>query len=286
MRIALIIINYNGEVFLKKYLKFFEIISNNSNIDLIVTDDRSTDGSIEILKKINCKLTINNGNKGFAANVNNGINYAKKINEFDYFIIANNDIILNLDFKFIFFDILKHINSNFDDVGLIGFKEIISSTISEINYSKYSLNQAVEVKEIPGFLFVLNEKVIKKIGLFDEEYFMYGEDNDYFFRVLKSGYKIINSNYPVLHLSEGSSSSSSHNSFLAYRNSLLFAQKNLGLFKFIKTLLSLIWIIYKPVNFNRSPSVLRLRRSGFLKNNILLLKSLIWNYKYFKNKNR
>ena len=81
MKIALIIINYNGELFLKKYLKFFEIISNNSNIDLIVTDDRSTDGSIEILKKINCKLTINNGNKGFAANVNNGINYAKKIQD-------------------------------------------------------------------------------------------------------------------------------------------------------------------------------------------------------------
>lgn len=52
MKIALIIINYNGELFLKKYLNFFEIISNNSNIDLIVTDDRSTDNSIEILKKL------------------------------------------------------------------------------------------------------------------------------------------------------------------------------------------------------------------------------------------
>ena len=286
MKIALIIINYNGEIFLKKYLKFFEKISNKNHIELIVTDDRSNDGSVEILKKINCNLTINNGNKGFAANVNNGIKYAKKINKFDYYIIANNDIILNLDFKFIFFDIIKYVNSKFDNVGLIGFKEIISSTISEINYSKYSLKQAVEVKEIPGFLFVLNEKVIKKIGLFDEEYFMYGEDNDYFFRVLKSGYRIINSNYPVLHLSEGSSSSSSHNSFLAYRNSLLFAQKNLNFLKFIKILFSLIWIIYKPVNFNKSPSVLRLRRSGFLKNNILLFRSLVWNYKYFKNKNR
>lgn len=286
MKIALIIINYNGEYFLKKYLNFFEVISNNNNIDLIVTDDRSTDGSIEILKRIDCKLTINNGNKGFAANVNNGIKYARKIDEFDYFIIANNDIILNLDFKSIFFDIIKHVDSNFDEVGLIGFKEIVSSTFSKINYSNYSLNEAVEVKEIPGFLFVLNKNVIKEIGLFDEEYFMYGEDNDYFYKVLKSGFKIINSNYPVLHLSEGSSSSSSNNSFLAYRNSMLFAQKNLNLFMIVKTLLSLIWIIYKPVNFNKSPSVLRLRRSGFLKNNILFFKSVLWNYKYFKNKNK
>lgn len=281
MKIALIIINYNGEFFLKKYLKFFEIISNNSNIDLIVTDDRSTDGSITILKKINCKLTINNGNKGFAANVNNGIKFAKSLKEFDYYIIANNDIILNFGFENKLHEILNHIEVKYIDVGLIGFKEINEFKVSKSDESSYSLTEIYETNNIPGFLFAINNSVINDIGYFDEEYFMYGEDNDYFFRVQKNGYKIINSNFPVYHFSEGSSSKSTANSFLAFRNSLLFAQKNLGFLKFTRTLLSLIWIIYKPINFNRSPSVLRLRRSGFLKNNILLFRSLVWNYKYF-----
>ena len=281
MKIVIIIINYNGEFFLKKYLNFFKNISKNKNIELIVSDDQSTDLSIEILKKNDCKITINKGNKGFAANVNNGIKFAKSLKEFDYYIIANNDIILNLGFENILHKILNYIEVKFFNVGLIGFKEINEFKFIKSVESSYSLTEIYETNNIPGFLFAINKSVINDIGYFDEEYFMYGEDNDYFFRVQKNGYKIINSNFPVYHFSEGSSSKSTANSFLAFRNSLLFAQKNLGFLKFTRTLLSLIWIVYKPINFNRSPSVLRLRRSGFLKNNILLFKSLIWNYKYF-----
>lgn len=281
MKIAIIIVNYNGEFFLKKYLNFFTNISKNSNIELIISDDQSTDLSIEILKKSNCNVTINKGNKGFAANLNNGIKYAKSLKEFDYFIIANNDIILNFGFEIKLHEILKYIENKYNNVGLIGFKEINENKVAKSIKSSYSLNEICETNNIPGFLFAINKSVINDVGYFDEEYFMYGEDNDYFFRVQKNGYKIINSNFPVYHYSEGSSSKSISNSYLSFRNSLLFAQKNLGFLKFLRTLLSLLWIIYKPINFNRSPSVLRLRRSGFLMNNILLFKSLIWNYKYY-----
>jgi len=160
MKIALIIINYNGEFFLKKYLKFFEIISNNSNIDLIVTDDRSTDGSIKILKKINCKLTINNGNKGFAANVNNGIKFAKSLKEFDYYIIANNDIILNFGFENKLHEILNYIEVKFIDVGLIGFKEINEFKVSKSDESSYSLTEIYETNNIPGFYLLLTSQLL------------------------------------------------------------------------------------------------------------------------------
>ena len=281
MKIVIIIVNYNGEFFLKKYLNYFTNISKNSNIELIISDDQSTDLSIEILKKSNCNVTINKGNKGFAANLNNGIKYAKSLKDFDYYIIANNDIILSSGFESKLYEILKYIENKYNNVGLIGFKEINEFVVSKSTESSYNLSEIFKTNNIPGFLFVINKSVINDVGYFDEEYFMYGEDNDYFFRVQKNGYKIINSNFPVYHYSEGSSSKSTTNSYLAFRNSLLFAQKNLGFLKFLRTLLSLIWIIYKPINFNRSPSVLRLRRSGFLMNNILLFKSLIWNYKYY-----
>ena len=77
MNICLIIINYNGMNYLPLYLENVKNYCNLNNVDLYITDDNSKDGSVSYLIENNYIYSVNkNINKGFAANVNNGINFA------------------------------------------------------------------------------------------------------------------------------------------------------------------------------------------------------------------
>lgn len=288
MKICFLIINYNGLKFLEKYLEGISLFCNKNNIYLLITDDKSTDLSIEYLKFNKYNYTINHRKtSGFASNVNNGIEYANHYDVFDYYIIANNDIELREDFYSIFIDTINHIRSNINNVGLIGFDEI---NLNKIDYfhsfsnSSYLFEKIQIVKNIPGFFFIITKELFDSIGYLDEEYFMYGEDNDYFERTKKAKYKIINTYLPVMHYSEGSSVNDKKTSWYSYRNSILFAQKNLGFIGVLKTTLSLINQIYNPFLTFTDPSSIRIKRCGFFYNNLLLFKSLIWNLKYYINK--
>ncbi len=286
MNICLLVINYNGLEFLNKYLLSLNKGCFDNGIDLYVSDDRSTDNSVNFLVNNNINYSINSReSKGFASNVNNGILYSKKIKSYDYFFIANNDIKINsLFFENLSNLILQLVNEQ--DIGIVGFKEVIVNShnlLHDFN-EKVDLNFR-DVTSIPGFFFLISNTLIEKIGLFDEEYFMYGEDNDYFYRTIKSGFRIISTDIPVLHYSEGSSINSKLTSWYIYRNFLLFTLKNKNFYEFIKAILVLVYYIFIPFTKNTSPSVLRIRRNGFLYNNYLLFKSIFWNISYFlKNK--
>ena len=290
MKIVFLIINYNGLEYLKNYL---EDISNHcikNDIKLIVTDDNSTDQSIVLLKSFNIEYTINNSkNHGFAANVNNGIKYANIIDFYDYYIISNNDIKIHDSFFSNLNKILFHIKNINKDIGLIGFDEVLierKKYFYDFNYDQFEYNLINEVTTIPGFFFIITRPLVEKIGLMDEEYYMYGEDNDYFTRTTNANYMIINTNLPILHFSEGSSNNKKLTSWYVYRNSLLFAQKNLGILMIIKITLSLINQIYNPFFRTSTPSNNRVIRNGFFINNYLLIKSIIWNINYYIKKNK
>jgi GT2 family glycosyltransferase len=288
MKTCFIIINYNGLIFLQKYLERISIFCKKNNIYLLITDDKSTDSSISYLKINNFNYTINNrSTNGFASNVNNGMEFANKYDNFDYYIIANNDIAIREDFHNIFFYTIEHIRKNFKNVGLIGFDEINEDRVGHFNsFSNQSFNieKIKSVENIPGFFFIITKELFDTIGFFDEEYFMYGEDNDYYERTKKARYKIIQTFLPVMHYSEGSSNNNKRTSWYAYRNALLFAQKNLGFFGVYKTIGSLLNQIYNPFHKDSNPSILRIKRNGFFYNNFFLFKSIIWNLKYYLKK--
>lgn len=285
MKICFLVINYNGIYFLNKYLKSIAAICLRNEIELIVTDDQSSDNSINYLIDNQVNYTINKSSShGFASNVNNGIRYAKSLSDFEYFIIANNDIEIRDEFLNKVKDLLYFLNSKDRYFGILGFDEIDLNRIdyfNEYNFKNFLLDSVKSVKEIPGFLFLISNKLINSIGYFDEDYFMYGEDNDFFFRTLKARYSIYNSSLPVMHYSEGSSTNQKITSWYAYRNAFLFAQKRLSILGVFKMFFSFLYIIYNPFYFNTSPSALRIRRNGFIYNNYLLIKSTIWNINFF-----
>jgi len=291
MKICFLIINYNGIYFLNKYLNNILILCSRNEIDLIVTDDQSSDNSVDYLIHSQVNYTINNSSiHGFASNVNNGIKYAKSISDFDYFIIANNDIELREEFLEKVRELLISLQIKDSFFGILGFDEINLNRIdyyNKFNFENFSLHSVKKVNEIPGFLFVLSNQLINKIGFFDEDYFMYGEDNDYFIRTRKANYSIYNSFFPVMHYSESSSTNNKITSWYVYRNAFLFAQKNLSIIKILKLFFNFIYIIYNPLYNNKSASSLRVKRSGFVQNNYMLFKSILWNIKFFiKNKSK
>lgn len=285
MKICLLIINYNGFKYLPNYLQEISNCCQYNGIRFIITDDQSKDESIEFLAQSNYEYTVNRGNKhGFAANINHGIRYALNLEEFDYFIISNNDIEIS---KYLLESIKKVILaliSKNKQLGIIGFDEINKNRYAyfkEFDYKKFDTDSIKEVDHIPGFFFIISKELINEIGYFDEEYFMYGEDNDYFTRTKKAKFKIFNSFLPVMHYSEGSSTNDRLTSWYIYRNAFLFAQKNLNFLQICKLLLSFLYIIYNPFYHINNPNSSRLRRNGFWYNNYLLIKSLVWNLNYF-----
>lgn len=285
MKICLLIINYNGIKYLPYYLENISKFCQQNEIKLIVTDDQSHDESIEFLQKSNFEYTVNDGGKhGYAANINHGIRYALGLDNFDYFIISNNDIEISEHLFGTLKKALLAVNNKKQKHGLLGFDEIYQdrhSYFKAFDYSMYDTESIKEVDHIPGFFFIISNELIREIGYLDEDYFMYGEDNDYFVRAQKANFKLFNSFLPVMHYSEGSSTNNKLTSWYVYRNSFLFAQKNLGLLQTGKLLLSFLNIIYNPFCNNNHPSSIRIKRNGFLYNNYLLLKSIAWNLKYF-----
>src|SRR5690606_8207575 len=103
-----------------------------------------------------------------------------------------------------------------------------SKLFGKYNLSYLDENQTHKVDAICGAFMFIPKEALNKAGLFDEEYFMYGEDLDLCFRINKSGYDIYY--YPevtTVHL-KGSSTKKTNVSYVNnfYGAMDIFVRKN------------------------------------------------------------
>lgn len=200
---------------------------------VIVVDNHSTDGSDKMLKGFrqdNFIAIINAENTGFAKANNIGLKSAKG----NVILCLNSDVFI--DETISFNQILDYLNVHSDIAGLTamvmlpsgemdmachrGFPTIWRSFcyFSKLEYifqkipvfnsifGGYHLrdrlkNTIHEIDSPSGAFYMVKKTVIEKIGGFDEDFFMYGEDLDLSYRIKKLGYKIMY--YPlftVIHL--------------------------------------------------------------------------------------
>lgn len=247
------------------------------NFQAILVDDVSTDGSIDFVKSNYplIKIIKNNVNKGFAGAVNEGIKYALDQGA-DYIAVFNSDIRVLPEWIEPAIDIFLERA----DVGLVGYTEIPPEQ-EEIFYGTGDIQGKVEYKEgnnLRACLFICPVKVFRHIGLFDEGYYMYGEDSDYFYRLRWAGYKILQTNIPVWHFGEGSQRRSSATWF-AYRNSIRVAIKNENLIGIFRTVLALGYHGCNPFLTRKTndPVLKRMRRYNIFVSFILIVASVCWN---------
>jgi len=243
-KVSIIVLNWNNWQDTVKCIGSFSKLQY-PNYELVIVDNGSTDDSVRQIKSKFPDITLieTGKNLGYTGGNNMGIKYAMK-NEGEYVLIVNNDTEL-INTHFVEEMIIKMEED--PTVGIMGPKilnpgEIIQDSIlftptllNSIRESllfkfrrrdekNYSIPQRVEA--ISGVCWLIRRKVIEQIGLLDEDYFMYAEEQDYCYRAQKAGWKIMY--YPVqsiLHYKEPNDKNESRN----YRQ-YIYARKNLVLF--------------------------------------------------------
>lgn len=206
VRISVIIVNYNARYFLKNCL--CSILSSDiaREIEIIVVDNDSKDGSCDMLDKDFPKIEYikNSKNVGFGKANNQGVALAQG----DYILILNPDTMLTettlsemLRFSEKQHDFgaagvqfmdgsgkyLPESKRNFPDLKVAGAKLL--------GYSKYyyanhiGKDEIAEIDILTGAFMFIKKEVYDKIGGFDEDFFMYGEDIDLSYRITKAGFK-------------------------------------------------------------------------------------------------
>jgi len=121
---------------------------------------------------------------------------------------------------------------------------------------------------------LIRKEVIEEVGMFDEDYFMYVEEADWCYRVIRAGYKILFVPKAVAWHKGQTSSGGSFNSFIAYykaRNRILFTRKNLPRCYLIALIPSLTAFIL--VHILKSPKI------GVIS---AMLKGILWHFKHVR----
>lgn len=261
MKLTIVIVNYNVKFFLEQCLlsvrkAIQQLTLNNAenNAEIIVVDNNSVDSSLTMLntKFPDITLIANKDNKGFSVANNQAIHIAKG----EYVLLLNPDTVVE---EFTFQKIVQFMDEH-PDAGALGVKMIdgkgeflpeskrglptptiafykvfgLSAIFPKSQvFGKYHLgyldkNKIHEVDILAGAFMLIRKKVLDKIGLLDENFFMYGEDIDISYRITKAGYK--NFYFPetqIIHYKGESTKKSSVNYvFVFYRAMIIFAKKH------------------------------------------------------------
>ena len=208
MKLSVIILNYNVSFFLRQCILSVQEAIVGLEAEIIVVDNHSQDGSCAMLSEKFPKITViqNPKNLGFSKANNQGVALAKG----EYICILNPDTAVA---KETFTKILKFAEEH-SDFGAIGTK-LIDGTGNFLPESKrnipkpkvafykilglksnkncYYANQVEEdqngkVDILVGAFMLLKKERYLDVGGFDEDYFMYGEDIDLSYKLLKKGY--------------------------------------------------------------------------------------------------
>lgn len=216
MDLSVIIVNYNVKEFLQNLLDSLRKAFSGISAEVIVIDNASDDGSVEILREKYPWVTLiaSEKNLGFGAANNLGL----KLSKGKYILLLNPDTIVRED------TMGKMINffESTPDAGMAGCKVLNPdgtlqlpcrrgfpgpwtsftkvSGLSKLFpksklFARYNLtyldeNETYEVDAISGAFMFLKREVYEKTDGFDPEFFMYGEDLDLCYRTQQAGYKV------------------------------------------------------------------------------------------------
>jgi len=215
--VSVVIVNYNVKDLVDSCISsIYKANDNKYSIEIFFVDNNSIDGSSKMIStKFPGVIIINNEtNVGFSKANNQALRNVKG----KYVLILNPDTILEEGTfgKLINFaekdkntgavtSKLILANGKLDSAcrrsfptpsvaipRIIGFSKFFpgSKIFGKYNLTYLDENKTYEVDSICGAFMFIPKMVLDKVGLFDEDYFMYGEDLDLCFRIKKEGYKI------------------------------------------------------------------------------------------------
>jgi O-antigen biosynthesis protein len=254
MELSVIIVSYNVRYFLEQCLNSVRKASENIDCEIFVVDNNSVDGSCSMisLQFPEVSLIRNPVNAGFSAANNQAIKLAKG----KFILLLNPDTVVEED---TFTKCLRFMKET-PGSGAIGVKMINGSgkllpeskrslptpqtaffKMSGFSllfpksrlFNKYYLghldsSKTSEAEIISGAFMFIRKEALDKTGLLDESFFMYGEDIDLSYRLIKAGYK--NYYYPdvkIIHYKgESTKKENINNTVYFYKAMIIFTKKH------------------------------------------------------------
>jgi GT2 family glycosyltransferase len=206
-KVGVVIVNYNGFEYTAECVKSI-LASSYDNLDVIVVDNASTDGSVEKLGDLfRTEITLLRSEKniGFAGGTNIGIKTAVD-RGCEFVLLLNNDTIVD---EFLIQNMVHSSIENgnaliapkifyFDESdvlwfagGFIDWKKGIGIHYGMNCQECDAFNVQKEIDFATGCCILVPKKTFDNVGLLDEAYFLYFEDTDFSVRVKRAGMRIV-----------------------------------------------------------------------------------------------
>lgn len=204
-KVAIILVNYNG---IEDSLKCIDSINESTcikDINILFVDNASKNDETLIVKdRYPSVITFRSDiNGGFSYGNNIAIKYALE-KGYEYICLLNNDTVIDKHMiellrdkcdsntattcKMYYYskpNVINYAGGYFDNIRGLS----LHIGLDEVDSGKHDISK--EVDFITGACIMLHKKTIEKIGLLDESYFMYWEDDDYSKRLSLNGIKML-----------------------------------------------------------------------------------------------
>lgn len=215
--VSIIIVNWNTRDILRDCLVSVYSQTKDMTYEVILVDNASSDGSAQMVKAEFPQVILieNTENSGFAAANNQGMRIAKG----RYVLLLNSDTVV-LDGAIQ--KTVRYADSH-PEAGVVGCRAVwpdgrrqntcfrfvtlrlllLSSLLffrmakpfrrplfHPDRYLHLDFNQEHNVDVVAGCFFLLREEVIREVGMFDEDFFMYGEEMEWCSRIHKADWEI------------------------------------------------------------------------------------------------
>jgi GT2 family glycosyltransferase len=247
LKIAVVILNWNGAKLLEKFLPI--VIENSPEAAIYVADNASTDNSISIIKEKfpQVKIIINKENYGFAK----GYNVALESVEEEIYCFLNSDVevtknwltpILSLfeiedETSIIQPKILDYKNKDYFEyagaaggfIDKYGYPFCRGRIFDAIEKDNSQYNDETEIFWASGACFFIRKLVFRALKGFDADFFAHQEEIDLCWRAFNLGYKAKYTSQSVVYHIGGATLEVGNpkKTYLNFRNSLLMMVKNL-----------------------------------------------------------
>lgn len=208
VKLSIIILNYNTKELLSDCLKSIKKVSSEVPMEVIVSDNSSDDGSVDMVKdKFPWVKLIVGPNEGFSK----GNNRARSLAKGDMILFLNPDTVV---YPEVFSKTVRYLEEH-PKVGAVtcklilpdgsldkdvrrrfptpwvSFQRLVLGRSKYYYYEDIPNNATHEVEAIQGAFFLTWRKILDKVGWFDPEYFFDGEDVDLSYQITKSGYSLV-----------------------------------------------------------------------------------------------
>ena len=270
LKLSVIIVNYNVKYYLdqciRSVLRAFEEM--NTPAEIIVVDNHSADGSVDYLEKRYPQMLYpmvrfvrSAHNLGFARANNIAIRQSRG----EYVLLLNPDTIVGEDTLKASVDFMDA----HEDAGAVGVRMLGAQGRRAMEsrrglptpmvsffkmlgfcdrwphhrlFGKYYMgylpwDEPCQIEVVSGAYCMLRRKALAEVGLLDEDFFMYGEDIDLSYRVLKGGYHNYYLPVDILHYKgESTQKSSFRYVHVFYEAMLIFFRKHYSGMTFLLSL--------------------------------------------------